>query len=193
MGLERNGAGDFPQVAASAFVHPSAILIGNVRVGERVFIGPNAVIRADESLPGEPVEPVVIEDEANIQDAVVIHALGGSGVRIGRATSIAHSAVVHGPCDLGQGCFVGFNSVVFRSTVADGSVILHQSLLDGVDLPKPVSVPSMTAVLNADDVAALKPVPDNETAFAAKVVEANLIHVEEGKKKGYRDVTRRGG
>lgn len=49
--LYRNHAGDKPVVAATATIHPSAVVIGNVLIGEKVFVGPNAVIRADEPCP----------------------------------------------------------------------------------------------------------------------------------------------
>ena len=76
MGVEPNAAGDFPQVAPSAYVHPSAILIGNVQIRDKVFVGPQAVIRADEPDPGGAVAPVIIGEGSNVQDCAEIHALG---------------------------------------------------------------------------------------------------------------------
>jgi hypothetical protein len=108
--LYRNHAGDKPKVEASATIHPSAVVIGNVHIGEKVFVGPNAVIRADEPCPEGKVEAIVIEAEVNIQDGVIIHALGGSPVRIGKGSSLAHGAVVHGPCKVGENCFIGFKT-----------------------------------------------------------------------------------
>ena len=82
----------------SAYVDPTAQLIGNVRVGENVFVGPNAVIRADEPGTNGKVQPIMIEAESNIQDGVLIHSMGGASVRIGPKASIAHGVVIHGPC-----------------------------------------------------------------------------------------------
>ena len=73
--LYRNHAGDKPVIAASATVHPSAVLIGNIQLGEKVFVGPNAVIRAAEPRPDGKVEAIVIESEVNVQDGAIIHAL----------------------------------------------------------------------------------------------------------------------
>jgi carbonic anhydrase/acetyltransferase-like protein (isoleucine patch superfamily) len=70
--LYRNHAGDKPVVGASAAIHPSAVVIGNVQIGEKVFVGPHAVIRADEPCPAGKVEAIVIEREVNIQDGVII-------------------------------------------------------------------------------------------------------------------------
>jgi carbonic anhydrase/acetyltransferase-like protein (isoleucine patch superfamily) len=64
-----------PFISPSAYIHPSAVIIGNVRIGRNVFIGPNAVIRADEADGENIIAPVIIEDDVNIQDNAVIHAL----------------------------------------------------------------------------------------------------------------------
>ncbi|MFW6236718.1 MAG: gamma carbonic anhydrase family protein, partial [Desulfovibrionales bacterium] len=103
--IQRNHAGDMPQIHGTAFVHPSAVIIGNVQIGERVYVGPNAVIRADEPSPEGTVKAIVVESEVNIQDGVIIHALGGSPVRIRNGASVAHGAVIHGPCEVGENCF----------------------------------------------------------------------------------------
>lgn len=58
--LYRNHAGDKPVIAASATVHPSAVLIGNIQLGEKVFVGSNAVIRADEPRPDGKLEGVSV-------------------------------------------------------------------------------------------------------------------------------------
>jgi carbonic anhydrase/acetyltransferase-like protein (isoleucine patch superfamily) len=112
MNLEANPARDYPQVEATAYVHPTAVVIGNVPIGPGVSVGPHAVLRADEPDPNGTVAPIIIGSEANIQDGVVLHALGGTGVDIGPGTSVAHGAFIHGPCETGSGCIIGFNSVV---------------------------------------------------------------------------------
>jgi carbonic anhydrase/acetyltransferase-like protein (isoleucine patch superfamily) len=176
--IQRNHAGDKPHVHPSAYVHPSAVIIGNVRIGEKVFVGPNAVIRADEPCPEGKVEAIVIESEVNIQDGVIIHALGGSPVFIGRGASLAHGAVVHGPCDVGEGCFIGFKSVVFNSTLKHGVVVLHQSLVEGVTIEAGKHVPSMTAVRNQEEVEVLDEAPAELAAFAGKVRQTNVFLAE---------------
>ncbi len=176
--IQRNHAGDKPQVDPTAFIHPSAVIIGNVRIGEKVFVGPNAVIRADEPCEKGKVEAIVIESEVNIQDGVIIHALGGSPVRIRKGASLAHGAVVHGPCYVGEGCFIGFKSVVFKSTLNNGVVVLHQSLVEGVNIEAGMHVPSMTAVRNEEDVRELGRAPSELAAFADKVRRTNVFLAE---------------
>lgn len=174
MSLELNPAGDYPQVSSTAYVHPSATLIGRVIIEDRVFIGPHAVIRADEPTSDGTVVPIAIGEGANIQDCVVIHALGGTGVTIGPKSSIAHAAVIHGPCEIGLGCFVGFNSVVFRATLGDGAIVMHQALVDGVVVPKGLSIPSMTCVCHPEDVYRLSRATPDMNAFVQQVCETNI-------------------
>lgn len=176
--LYRNHAGDKPMVAATATIHPSAVVIGNVHIGEKVFVGPNAVIRADEPCLEGKVEAIVIDAEVNIQDGVIIHALGGSPVRIGKGSSLAHGAVIHGPCKVGENCFVGFKSVVFKADLGAGVVIQHQALVEGVTIPEGMHIPSMSGVLTEEDVRQLRSVSPELTAFAEKVRKTNVFLAE---------------
>ena len=84
LSLRPNPNGDIPKVDPTAYIDPTALLIGNVHIGPQVFVGPYAVIRADETDDKGQVQPIDIADECNVQDGVIIHALGGSGVKIGR-------------------------------------------------------------------------------------------------------------
>jgi carbonic anhydrase/acetyltransferase-like protein (isoleucine patch superfamily) len=176
--IYRNHAGDKPIVHATATIHPSAVVIGNVQIGEKVFVGPNAVIRADEPCPEGNVEAIVIASEVNIQDGVIIHALGGSPVHVGNGVSLAHGAVIHGPCHIGDNCFVGFKSVVFKARLGEGVVIQHQALVEGVDIPAGMHVPSMAGVLTEADVHVLGPVTPELSEFAEKVRKTNVFLAE---------------
>ncbi len=178
MGLEANAAGHYPEITPTAYVHPTAAVIGRVYIGGRAFVGPHAVIRADEVGSDGNVEPIVIGESTNVQDCAIIHALGGTGVVIGPRTSIAHAAVIHGPCKIGSHCFVGFHSVVFRATLGDGVIVMHQSLVEWDLLSKGLFVPSMTAVRCDEDVSRLKFATMDMITFADKVINANLLLAE---------------
>ncbi len=104
-------------------------------IKENVFVGPYAVIRADEVDASGDMEPIVIGANSNIQDGVVIHSKSGAAVTIGEYTSIAHRSIVHGPCEVGNRVFIGFNSVLFNCHIGDGAVVRHNSVVDGCDLP----------------------------------------------------------
>lgn len=176
--IQTNHAGDAPRIDASAYIHPTAVVIGNVQIGARVFVGPNAVIRADEPCVSGKVEAIVVEPEVNIQDGVIVHALGGSPVRISRGASLAHGAVIHGPCEIGEDCFIGFKSVVFNASLARGVIVEHQTLVENVAIPEGAHIPSMIAVRSQADVTGLKPVSAELVAFADKVRRTNLFLAE---------------
>jgi len=120
--LLKNPAGGMPRVSDTAYVSESAVIIGNVEIKGDVYIAPHTTIRADE-----PGSAIVIGSGCNIQDNVVIHALGGSAVIAGKNTSLAHGCIVHGPCTLGDNCFIGFGSVVFNCTLGDDCVVLQNA------------------------------------------------------------------
>lgn len=91
---------------------PSAQIIGNVHIGPNVYVAPRPVIRTDEVDTEGKVHPIVIESETNTQDSVSIHAKRGTTESIGPRASIAHGAVIHGPCVIGGGCFLALRAVL---------------------------------------------------------------------------------
>ena len=99
----KNPQGDHPQIDNTAYIDSTAVIIGRVKIGKNVFVGPGAVIRADES-----ESSITVEDNCNVQDRVIIHALENSSVLIEKNTSLAHGCIIHGPCKIGEDCFVDF-------------------------------------------------------------------------------------
>ena len=172
--LRKNPRGDYPEVHESAFVDPTAILCGLIKVGPNVFIGPYAVIRADEVDENGEMEPIVIGANSNIQDGVAIHSKDGASVTIGEHTSIAHRSIVHGPCVVGSHVFIGFNSVLFNTTVGDNAVVRHNCVVDGHDIPPSFYLPSATLVSRATDLNKLKTVPDDAREFSESVMHTNV-------------------
>ncbi len=171
--IRRNPRGDMPVVHESAFVDPTAIICGRVVVHENVFIGPYAVIRADEVDSEGHMEPIVIGAHSNIQDGVVIHSKSGAAVTIGERTSIAHRAIVHGPCQVDDGVFIGFNSVLFNCAVGEGCVVRHNSVVDGCDLPPGFYVPSTQRIGPRTDLATIPKVTADASEFSEDVVRTN--------------------
>jgi carbonic anhydrase/acetyltransferase-like protein (isoleucine patch superfamily) len=112
-----NLAGNYPEIHPSAYVHPSAQIIGNVKIGKDVFIAPLVVIRADVCGPDDLVEPIIIGESVNIQDGVIIHTHGNESVTIGPRTSIGHGVVIHGPCSIGEECFLSMRSTLYGCTL----------------------------------------------------------------------------
>ena len=172
-----NPRGDRPEVDPAAYVDPSAQVIGRVQIGPRVFVGPNAVIRADEVDKDGEVSPIVVEAECNVQDGAIIHALAGTKVTIGERTSLAHGAIVHGPCSLGERCFVGFGAVVFKANVSSGVFIGARAVVEEVDVSADTFVPPFTFISH-DQIGQLRKTNPHERGFMEQIVEANLKLVE---------------
>ena len=173
--IRPNPNGDVPTVNPTAYIDPLAQIIGNVKIGARVFVGPCAVIRADEVDGDGKVSPIEIGDESNVQDGVIIHALGGTKVIVGQRVSLAHGCVVHGPCVIGDGSFVGFRAVVYKANLADGTFVGAGAIVQGVDLDADSFIDAGVVIKSKDDVAKLVGKANSEhRAFAEKVVEANL-------------------
>lgn len=171
--LRKNPTGHAPKVSADAFIDPTAVICGHVIIEENVYVGPYVVIRADELNAEGELAPIHIKKGTNIQDGVVIHAKDGAEVVIGENSSIAHRAIVHGPCVIADNCFVGFNSVLFHCTLGEGCVVRHSAVIEDGILPPGRLIPSMTHIDSAFDLATLSAVEPDDTRFAHSVVDAN--------------------
>ena len=171
--IRRNPSGHLPQVDDTAFVDPTAILCGKVIVQENVFIGPYAVIRADEVDADGDMEPIIIGANSNIQDGVVIHSKAGGRVEIGEHSSIAHRSIVHGPCRVGSRVFIGFNSVLFNCEVGDGSVVRHNSVVEGCHVPPGFYIPSTSNIHSNEELAKIERVSPDAAGFSESVAQAN--------------------
>lgn len=171
--LRKNPSGYCPSVSEGAFIDPTAIICGHVIIEDNVFVGPYAVIRADEVDESGKMQPITIKRDSNIQDGVVIHSKAGSAVTIGARTSIAHRAIIHGPCEIGDDVFIGFNSVVFQTEIGHACVIRHNCVVDGLNLPSHFHVPPMTNIGPEFDINTIDKVPPEYTSFSESVINAN--------------------
>jgi phenylacetic acid degradation protein len=96
--------GIVPVVHPSSFVHDSAVLVGDVIVGARAYIGPCACLRGDFGR-------IVVEEGANIQDTCMLHGFPGKDTVVGAEATVGHGAVLHG-CVVKRGALIGMNCVV---------------------------------------------------------------------------------
>jgi carbonic anhydrase/acetyltransferase-like protein (isoleucine patch superfamily) len=111
------GTGKVPQIHESVFIAPTAVIIGDVTIGEGSNIWFGAVLRGDWGT-------IIIGKNTSIQENVTIHNDVGSIVEIGDNCIIGHHAMVHGPCTIGNGCLVGIGAnVLHRSKMGDGSIV----------------------------------------------------------------------
>ncbi|WP_394824553.1 SulP family inorganic anion transporter [Pendulispora albinea] len=173
--------------AKSSYVHKQANVVGRIVMEEHVHVAAGSSVRADEGAP------FFIGANTNIQDGVVIHALKDKFVRVdgadwavyvGKNVSIAHDALVHGPCFVGDHTFVGFKAVVHDSVVGPDCFIGIGAVVVGVEVPAGRFVPHGTIVDSAEKVAALPPVSEAQHEFNADVVEVNRGLVEAYQRQG---------
>ncbi|MBI4531292.1 MAG: carbonic anhydrase [Candidatus Latescibacteria bacterium] len=175
-----------PRVAETAFVHHLASVVGDVMIGERVFVAPCASVRGDEG------QPIYIGDESNVQDGVVIHGLetfedgkeieknqvevDGKkySVYIGRQTSLAHQSQVHGPAKVGNNVFIGMQALVFKAEVGDSVVIEPGAKVIGVKIPSGRYVPAGYIVTRPEVVDIL---PEITADYPFKNLNDGVIHV----------------
>lgn len=116
-----------PVVHPSAFVHPSAVLIGDVIVGARAYIGPCACLRGDFGR-------IVVEEGANIQDTCMLHGFPGKDTVVGAEATIGHGAVLHG-CVVRRGALVGMNCVVNdNAEVGEDAVVAALAFVKAEDV-----------------------------------------------------------
>jgi carbonic anhydrase/acetyltransferase-like protein (isoleucine patch superfamily) len=155
-------------IAASSYLHPTAKVVGDVRIGGNVWIGPRASVRADLG------HHIAIEEGSNIQDGVVIwgYATEAEGkkipgrsvvpsedpkaetvsVKIEKNVSILSQAQIVGPSLVGQDTFIGAGALVYQSTIGAGSVIEAGAQLLNVQVP-PNSYVSAGKVVTRQDFA----------------------------------------
>jgi phenylacetic acid degradation protein len=105
-----------PVVDPTAFVHPSAVLIGDVIVGPGCYVGPAACLRGDFG-------HIEIRAGANVQDTCVLHGFPGLGTVVEEDGHIGHGAVLHG-CRVERNGLVGMNAVVNDNAVVGDSAIV---------------------------------------------------------------------
>jgi phenylacetic acid degradation protein len=105
-----------PVVDPLAYVHPTAVLIGDVIIDKHCYIGPNAVLRGDFGR-------IIVKQGANVQDTCVIHSFPGKDCIIEENGHIGHGAILHG-CYIGENALVGMNAVIM-----DDAVIGAESLV----------------------------------------------------------------
>jgi len=103
----RGYRGKTPQIAATAYIDPSAQVIGDVVIGERSSVWPNTTVRGD-------VNYIRIGDETNVQDNCCLHVQRDEfPLILGNRVSIAHSVTLHG-CVIEDECLIGMGAIVLN-------------------------------------------------------------------------------
>jgi phenylacetic acid degradation protein len=111
-----------PVIHPSSFVHPTAVIIGSVQIGENCYIGPHASIRGDYG-------SIIFENGVNFQDMCVAHGFPNGITRIKENGHISHGAVIHG-CSIGKNTMVGIQSVIMdNAQIGDECMIAALSYI----------------------------------------------------------------
>ena len=124
-----------PQVDPTAWIAPSADVMGDVRIGPKACVLYQCVLRGD-------IEKIVVGEGSNIQDGAVIHLADEMPAIIGKYVTVGHKAIVHA-CTIEDECLIGMNA-----TVLDGAVIGKRSIVAaGAVVPPGMVVPPGSMVM----------------------------------------------
>ncbi len=132
-------AGYTPVVDPTAFVHPTATLIGDAIVGARCYVGPGASMRGDFGR-------VELRAGANLQDNCVMHTFPGRIALVGENGHVGHGAVLHG-CRVGHGALIGIGAVIMDNVViGEHALVAAMSFVkEGTQVPPRVLVAGVPA------------------------------------------------
>lgn len=158
-----------PAVPASAFVHPSAEVIGHVRLGAGASVWPGAVLRGD-------IEAIVVGAGSNIQDNAVIHTDHGVPTVVGRNVTVGHGAILHS-CRVGDGALIGMGAIVLGgSVVGKGALIGAGSLV-----PPGARIPAGHLALGRP-ARIVRPLTPNEKSNLKKNARQYMIYARRHKR-----------
>lgn len=118
-----------PVVDPSAFVHPTAVLIGDVIIGAGCLVGPAAVLRGD-------IGRLELKAGSNVQDTCVVHCFPGKDVVVHENGHVGHGAVLHG-CTVGRNALIGMNAVLMDEVVVgENSIVGALAFVkEGTEIP----------------------------------------------------------
>lgn len=144
--------GVIPVVDPTAFVHPTAILIGDVIIGPGCYVGPAASLRGDFGR-------LILKAGANLQDTCVMHGFPGTDTVVEEDGHVGHGAVLHG-CTVRRDALIGMNAVLM-----DGAVIGESAIVAAMAFVKAgFEVPARTLAAGIP-ARILRPVSDEEIAW----------------------------
>lgn len=114
--------GIVPVVHPTTYLHPTAVLIGDVIIGPRCYVGPGASLRGDFGR-------IAIEGDSSVQDSCTLHTSASSDCIVRRGATIGHGAILHG-CLIGENALVGMNAVVLdHAEIGDECLVAALSLV----------------------------------------------------------------
>ena len=144
--------GIVPVVDPTTFLHPTAVLIGDVIIGPRCYIGPGASLRGDFGR-------IVVEGDSSVQDNCTLHSSAGSDCVVGRGATVGHGSILHG-CRVGENALIGMNAVVL-----DDAEIGAECLVAALSLVKSDTVAPPRSLLAGNPARIVKTIPEEQIGW----------------------------
>jgi carbonic anhydrase/acetyltransferase-like protein (isoleucine patch superfamily) len=157
-----------PDIDASAFVHPDAVVIGRVRIGAEASVWPCAVLRGDHGT-------IDVGARTSVQDGTVVHTTERWPTVIGADCVVGHNAHLEG-CVVEDRCLIGSGSVTLnRAIIRTGAIVAASALV-----PEGFEVPSATLVAGVPAKIKRTEVPKDWTEQAVKTYVESARHYRTG-------------
>ncbi len=154
-----------PVLHPSAFLAPTAVVMGDVVVGEESSVWYTAVLRGDSA-------PIRIGSQVNLQDGTVVHVDEGVPCTVGNRVAVGHRAILHG-CTVEDDCLVGMGSIVLNHVVIGRGSLIGA----GAVLPEGMRVPPGSVVLGVPG----KVVRPIDAELTRRITETWQHYVEQAK------------
>jgi len=138
-----------PVIHPSAYIHPSAEIIGDVIIEQNVYIGPLAVLRGDFGR-------LIIKSGSNVQDSCVMHGFPGEDTVLEKNVHVGHGAIVHG-CHIEENTLIGMNAVIM-----DLARIGKESIVGANSFVKTKSQYDARSMIIGSPARVIRSVKDNE-------------------------------
>jgi len=155
-----------PTIHATAYIHPAAVVIGDVTLGAHVSVWPTAVIRGD-------TDRITIGADTNVQDGTIIHVDHGVPTTIGARVGIGHRAIVHG-ATIADDALIAMGAILLNGVeVGSGSIVGA-----GAVCPEGMRIPPNSLVLGVP-ARLVRQTTEVERDRIRKTVESYLALQEE--------------
>ena len=166
-------AGKKPIISQTAFVHPDAVVIGDVTIGDECLIAPGAVIRADFG-------PITIGNGSSIQDNATLHVTPGDKVVIAKNVIVGHNAVLH-DVTIHERCVVGMGAILLAKVICEEDAIVAA----GSVVPQNMHIPAKKLVAG-NPAKIIKDISPDMQAYVAMGIEEyrKLTHLYRETMKG---------
>lgn len=159
--------GKKPDATRAAFVAANATLLGDVVLGELSSVWYGCVLRGD-------INSIEIGEGSNVQDLTMVHLADNHGVKVGRFTTIGHSAIIHA-CEIGDACLIGMGA-----TILDGARIGDRCIVGANALVTQRTVVPPGSLVLGSPAKVIRPLTEEEQAgirkMADKYIEVARAH-----------------